>query len=159
MEQEMLFDTKEHEMEATLTERQAAYLEAYRKGGSSSKAAVIMGVTRDTASSQLSTIAKKLGFTDIRDVVQTRVTKDKASGRELLKLIQEQDYKCALSGVDLTPSTANLDHKIPRKNGGSDSIVNLQWLSYEVNRMKGSMDQDEFIRLCGLIYEKSKTPV
>ncbi len=39
---------------------------------------------------------------------------------------------------------------------------NLQWILDDVNRMKGSLTQDEFIRLCGLVWNHNKekyTPV
>lgn len=116
-----------------------------------------MGVSRDTAASQLSHIAKKLGFTDIRDVVQQNRAKDKARSSDLMNLIKSQDYKCSLTGIELTPDTANLDHRLPRKHGGSDAVGNLQWILDDVNRMKGSLTQDEFIRLCGLVWNHSQS--
>lgn len=153
MGKEMLLNLQEHEMEATLTERQKAYLDSYRRCGSATKAAIDMGVSGDTAARQLSHIAKKLGFTDIRDVVQQNRSKDKARSSDLMNLIKSQNFKCALTGIELTPDTANLDHRLPRKHGGSDAVGNLQWILDDVNRMKGSLTQDEFIRLCGLVWK------
>jgi hypothetical protein len=158
MGKEMLLNLQKHEMEATLTERQKAYLDSYRRCGTTSSTAIDMGVARDTAANQLSHIAKKLGFTDIRDVVQQNKRKDKARSGDLMRLIESQNFKCALTGVELTTETANLDHRVPRKNGGSDSISNLQWILEDVNRMKGSLTQGEFIRLCGLVWNHSHNP-
>ncbi len=158
----MLLNLQEYEMEATLTERQKAYLDSYRRCGTTAKTAIDMGVARDTAANQLSHIAKKLGFTDIRDVVQRNRTKEKAKSSDLMDLIKSQDFKCALTGVELTPDTASLDHRLPRKHGGSDAVGNLQWILDDVNRMKGSLTQQEFIRLCGLVWNHNKgkhTPV
>ena len=63
-----------------------------------------------------------------------------------MKLIEKQKYRCALSGVELTPETAVLDHVVPITEGGGDDIDNLQWVHEEVNRMKGTMDNDQFIK-------------
>jgi hypothetical protein len=152
MEKEMLLNLQEHEMEATLTERQKVYLDSYRRCGTTAKTALDMGVSRDTTAKQLSHIAKQLGFSDIRDVVQQNRTKEKARSSDLINLIKSQDFKCALTGVELTPDTASLDHRLPRKHGGSDAVGNLQWILDDVNRMKGSLTQEEFIRLCGLVW-------
>ena len=154
----MLFNLEEHEVEETLTQRQKEYFAAYKQGGTTTDAAVIMGVSYDTASSQLRTIAKKLGFSDIRDTIQKRERKEKATASELMSLLKKQHYKCALSGLDLTPETANLDHIVPRKNGGSDSICNLQWLATEVNRMKGTMEQEQFVKICGEVWRNNASP-
>ena len=72
----------------------------------------------------------------------------KATTESLLGLIKSQEYRCQLSGILLEPSTATLDHKIPISSGGSDSIENLQWVSTEVNKAKGSMSQEEFMTMC-----------
>lgn len=50
--------------------------------------------------------------------------------------------------MKVTPDTARIDHKIPVSSGGGDEIENLQWVHQEINRMKGSLDNDEFIDLC-----------
>jgi 5-methylcytosine-specific restriction endonuclease McrA len=63
-----------------------------------------------------------------------------------MKLIEKQKYRCALSGVELTPETAVLDHIVPITDGGGDDIDNLQWVHEEVNRMKGTMDNGQFIK-------------
>lgn len=75
----------------------------------------------------------------------------KAGRKELRNLIESQQYRCALSGVVLTPDTAELDHKIAVANGGDHSIENLQVVHVDVNRMKSAMGNDEFIRWCKLI--------
>ena len=151
----MLFGVQEHEMEKTLTKRQTENLEAYKQGGTGDQAARILGVNISTAQEALAEIAKKLGFSSIKDVVQPR-SSEKATAKELMRLAKSQQFKCALSGDEISPKNASLDHKIPRKNGGSDHVDNLQWLSSEVNRMKGSMDQHEFIELCGRIWKHAK---
>lgn len=80
----------------------------------------------------------------------------KTAGRkEVRELIANQDYKCALTGVALDPDTAELDHVVPVTEGGDHSIGNLQVLHKTVNRMKGSMSNDEFIRWCKLVADNT----
>jgi 5-methylcytosine-specific restriction endonuclease McrA len=71
-----------------------------------------------------------------------------ATAKELYQLVEKQDYRCALSGMKITPKTSRIDHKTPVSVGGSDEIENLQWVHEELNRMKGSLDNDEFIEIC-----------
>ena len=137
-----------------LTERQEEYVAAYRRLGSARHVALEMGVSTRTAQKQLLDSALKLGYKETKDLVpgqktRTSRTKDgKATAESLLGLIKSQEYRCQLSGVLLEPSTATLDHKIPISSGGSDSIENLQWVSTEVNKAKGSMSQEEFMTMC-----------
>lgn len=65
-----------------------------------------------------------------------------------MQKLEQQDYRCALSGVHLTPSNAALDHIVPVSEGGTDDVENLQWLDKIVNRAKSTLSQDEFIEMC-----------
>lgn len=67
---------------------------------------------------------------------------------DLMRLVESQNYRCALSSIELTPETAALDHITPVANGGAHAIENLQWLNSEVNRMKGMLSVDVFIDIC-----------
>jgi len=70
------------------------------------------------------------------------------STRNVLRLLEHQDYRCALTGRPLTPETASLDHIVPVRRGGEHLIENTQVLHKEVNRTKNSLTRDEFIQLC-----------
>lgn len=72
----------------------------------------------------------------------------KVTAKKLRQLIDLQNYCCALTGDELTPETASVDHKIPISKGGTNVMENVQVLHSEVNRMKGSMSTLEFILLC-----------
>ena len=76
---------------------------------------------------------------------------ENASSKQLRALIHDQDYKCALSGVELNPETANADHVQPVKFGGNNSIDNIVILHEKVNTMKGELAKDEFIEWCCLV--------
>ncbi len=66
----------------------------------------------------------------------------------VLRLLEEQQHCCALSGRPLTPEAAALDHILPICRGGQHVIENAQVLHKEVNRAKGTLTNEEFIRLC-----------
>jgi len=66
----------------------------------------------------------------------------------LVKMIEDQEYKCKLSGIELTPNTASLDHVIPVSKGGEHVVDNVAWVHCEINRMKGQLSVEEFVLLC-----------
>jgi 5-methylcytosine-specific restriction endonuclease McrA len=70
------------------------------------------------------------------------------STNNVLRLLEYQHYRCALTGRELTPETSALDHIIPIRCGGVHVIENTQVLHSDVNRAKGALTNDEFIRLC-----------
>lgn len=76
-------------------------------------------------------------------VDETSVTLD-----TVLRLLDDQDYRCALSGVVLTPETTALDHIQPVSRGGDHLITNAQALTKDINRSKGTMTNDEFVDMC-----------
>jgi hypothetical protein len=79
-----------------------------------------------------------------------------ATRQEIRDLITRQEYRCALSGIELTPDDAEIDHVIAVKDGGSHDVSNLQVLHVIVNRMKGTISNDEFIRWCRLVSENQR---
>lgn len=70
------------------------------------------------------------------------------TAKRLHELLESQEYRCALSGRELTPQTAALDHIKPLSSGGGNAISNAQIVQYDVNRAKGDMANDEFIAMC-----------
>lgn len=71
-----------------------------------------------------------------------------ATPTQLLEKLNEQGFRCAITGRELTPPTCEPDHIISRANGGSDTIDNLQWIHVSVNRAKGSAELSEFVAMC-----------
>lgn len=70
------------------------------------------------------------------------------TAHEVLQLLLHQNYRCALSGRDLAPEQAALDHIVPISCDGEHSIENAQILHKDVNRAKGGLTNEEFIQLC-----------
>jgi len=66
----------------------------------------------------------------------------------LLAMIEGQGYRCALTGRQLTPETASLDHKVPLGRGGVHAIENIWIVHEDANRAKGTMTAEEFVALC-----------
>ena len=67
---------------------------------------------------------------------------------EYRSLIESPDYRCALTGRELTPQTADADHMMPASRGGEHEIENIQILHMDVNRAKGTMTTEEFVQMC-----------
>ena len=72
----------------------------------------------------------------------------KATSKRLRQLLEYQEYMCSLTGVELEPETTEADHIVPRSLGGLNTIENIQLVTKQANRAKGTMPNDEFIELC-----------
>lgn len=54
------------------------------------------------------------------------------------RLLEANNYICALCGEPTTLKESNIDHIIPKSKGGSDSIENLQATHKVCNFKKGN---------------------
>ncbi len=70
------------------------------------------------------------------------------NAQRILGLLKRQNYCCALTGRELTPDNAALDHILPMSRGGKNLIQNAQALHKDVNRAKSVFTNEEFIQLC-----------
>jgi len=69
----------------------------------------------------------------------------------LRNIAKQQEYKCAYSGKRLVPGlNMSLDHKQPIAGYPelANDVNNVQWVTWDVNRAKGTLSHDEFISLC-----------
>jgi 5-methylcytosine-specific restriction endonuclease McrA len=73
---------------------------------------------------------------------------------QILELVERQGYRCALTGRNLTPETASIDHRIPLGAGGRHEIGNLWIVEYVVNLAKGTMSVEEFVAMCRDVVRK-----
>jgi hypothetical protein len=80
---------------------------------------------------------------------------------EIWNLFQKQNYKCALSGVDLKFNSNRKAHDGNASLDRIDSsfgyiITNVQWIDKEVNYAKQEMTNEQFIKMCKKVTEKNK---
>lgn len=74
--------------------------------------------------------------------------KDRGLAKKLYQVLEQQGFKCAVSGQPLTPDNACLDYAVPVSRGGAHSIENYQWVTRDINRAKGAMLDCEFLKMC-----------
>ena len=68
---------------------------------------------------------------------------------ELLLIFKAQKGRCAYTKEKLVlGGNASLDHKLPKTRGGSDTVGNLQWVTWTVNDCKRNLTHEEFVALC-----------
>jgi len=67
---------------------------------------------------------------------------------ELRDILRSQDFRCALTGEQLTPTNFALDHIVPIVDGGDFTASNSQLVLKTVNRAKNTMSEDDFIEMC-----------
>lgn len=78
---------------------------------------------------------------------------------KVLKLLELQHYRCALTGRKLVPSSAALDHVLPISRNGTNNIENAQILDSDVNRAKGALTNEEFVLLCREVANWAERPI
>ena len=78
--------------------------------------------------------------------------------RELLKKLEQQGNRCALSGEPIDDKNSEIDHIIPVSRGGSSEIENLQWVTRKINRMKQTMTNEEFVEACRAVIGHTLPP-
>lgn len=87
------------------------------------------------------------------ETVISKPESGKVTSKFLYELVQRQKFRCALSGRELTPETASVDHISPLSVSQDHSPENIQILDIRVNSAKGTMSQEEFIQMCKEVTE------
>lgn len=93
--------------------------------------------------------------TEKSDACSAASSSVKVTRKQLRSMLEFQEFRCALTGQQLTPDDAEVDHVNPRMAGGGDTLDNLQWLRRDVNRAKGTMSNDEFVAMCVAVAKHS----
>lgn len=101
-------------------------------------------------------MARGVGCEDAQLGIQSESENaEKVTPKNLLRLLEQQSYRCAISGMELTPIESSLDHIMPLAKGGKHIISNVQIVVPEINRMKGTMSSDDFVAVCRLVVRKN----
>lgn len=135
---------------ATTDECVAAYVAA----GSLNNAAQKLRMSSEHVRKKLKKHCRKHGMSDVRQLLGD--VKQKVNQPFLVKLIEKQGYRCAISGVELTPELASLDHIVPVSKGGEHAVDNVIWVHAEINRMKGQLSMDEFVSFCSKVVQYNR---
>ena len=70
------------------------------------------------------------------------------TAKMILALLEKQGYRCAISGRELTPESASLDHIVPLSRGGEHCVTNVWIVDHAVNTAKGTQTIEEFVAMC-----------
>jgi hypothetical protein len=57
----------------------------------------------------------------------------------------EQEFRCALTGLDLTPDTVTIVHKIPMKKGGKHVLANVHLVHKSIAKLAKDHTLDELL--------------
>jgi 5-methylcytosine-specific restriction endonuclease McrA len=70
---------------------------------------------------------------------------------DLAILWKRQRGRCALTGERLDRSNAHLDHVVPVRRGGTNSLSNVRWVTEAANRAKHTLLDSELLELCAQV--------
>lgn len=99
-----------------------------------------------------------LNYNAVRRGIQVAVSKE-----HCIKLLESQNFKCALSGIPISIAETIEAHYRGESSASLDRIdstlgyvpENLQWVHKDVNKMKREFSQDRYIEICKLVASNS----
>lgn len=72
----------------------------------------------------------------------------------LLDLFNSQNGKCFYSGLPIVIGVdASIDHTVAISNGGEFTIENVRFVHKSINQMKGSLSEEEFLKMVELVFK------
>lgn len=74
--------------------------------------------------------------------------------KDLREILEEQNYKCSMTGDKLEPDNCAYDHIVPLSKGGTSLKNNLQAVVQQVNISKSDMTMEEFVTICAKVIIK-----
>lgn len=80
---------------------------------------------------------------------RARITDEQAT-----KILENQKYKCALSGIKLIKGiNASPDHIIPKSQSGTYDISNVRFVDKNINYARRDLLDEDFIQMCKNVIE------
>ena len=80
----------------------------------------------------------------------------KPTAAAIMAMLEHQEFKCSLTGRELTPQTASVDHIEPLLLGGENVMANIHIVHCDVNQAKGTMSLSDFVTMCKEVADKFK---
>jgi hypothetical protein len=101
-------------------------------------------------------VAYKRFWRSLNWMADTRGLKITVSLEEIFALLEKQNNKCALTGLNIMfPHTKNSSDRtasLDRIDSNKDySIDNIQWIHKDINKMKNNFSEDKLLEYCKLI--------
>ena len=84
---------------------------------------------------------------------QEYTDRDRPTAKRIRQLIENQEFRCAMTGIELCPDDANLDHVVPIAAGGEHVMGNVQVVHKVINQMKSTLPKNDFINWCRKIVD------
>jgi 5-methylcytosine-specific restriction endonuclease McrA len=81
-------------------------------------------------------------------MARPRGSKTIARASDLMQILERQRFRCALSGRELTPDSASIDHITPLAKGGPHELGNIWVVENTINKAKNTMTPEEFVAMC-----------
>ena len=63
------------------------------------------------------------------------------------ELLEKQEYKCAITGRELTPENTTAEHITPLRSGGKHGLDNIYLVDDKASKIKRYLTEDEVINL------------
>jgi len=78
------------------------------------------------------------------------------SGSIRYEVLKQAKRRCELCGISANEKALEVDHIIPRENGGSDEMTNFQALCYVCNTQKSNKDDTDFRKIFDSYSDRNK---
>ncbi|TGL76902.1 HNH endonuclease [Leptospira jelokensis] len=79
--------------------------------------------------------------------------KFKLRAGHIRKLLNDQNFRCFISGLELTYENVEIEHIIPLSKGGKHELTNLCLIDKSLKELKRFKTKEEIIKLCKIILE------
>lgn len=72
----------------------------------------------------------------------------KFAAKDFYGILERQQYRCSLSGRELTPENTDAEHILPLEHGGAHTPDNIYLIVRDAARLKRHLKEEDLIRLC-----------
>ena len=76
--------------------------------------------------------------------------------KEIKNLLIKQNFKCPITGDNLTFDNMELDHITPSSKNGKQELSNVRWITMQANRAKWNFTDKELFDFCNKVINHLK---